>query len=106
MKYEETYNHYKPDGGEKNYYKYVVTGIYKSGGYFFRGADNKYELENALYIANWNKVLIDSVAVQDRTGGLIWDSVNGFNEAVKHPKYMDLMDIMSVRRCWRVQLGA
>lgn len=108
--YEFAFRHYQPDylgKGQKHNYKYCVTACRMNGDYFFQGADNKKELEDLLLNINlpMMHIEVDSVAVQNRFGQLIWNSETGFADGC-HPKYMDEMPIMNVNRCWRVQVGA
>lgn len=109
--YEFAFYHYQPDylgKGEKNHYNYCVTACRMDGTYFFQGADNKDELEELLLNVNFPMmhIEVDSVAIQNRFGQLVWNSETGFNDDITHPKYMDKMPIMDVKRNWRVQVQA
>ncbi len=109
--YEFAFYHYQPDylgKCEKNHYNYCVTACRMDGTYFFQGADNKDELEKLLLNVNFPMmhIEVDSVAVQNRFGQLVWNSETGFNDDIIHPKYMDKMPIMEVKRNWRVQVQA
>lgn len=92
--YEDAFEHYRPHyltTGRKNPCKYRITGEFNTGDYWCEDANNKDDLQYWMYEISRNQTIrMNTIAVQNQFGQLIWTRELGFNDG-NHPKFMDSM---------------
>ena len=99
MKYDHDYEYAfyanRPDylnKGEKNAYRYKLTGCFNTGDYWVEVANNKDDIAWVMDKIYSNPTVVkSSIAMQNELGQLMWTDKFGFVEGIKHPKYMDEM---------------
>lgn len=85
--------------GETNPCNYRVTGCFNTGDYWTEDADNREELEAAFRTIESNEtIILNTIAMQNKYGQLIWSKECGFAEGIAHPKYMDGMKALQTNQ--------